>query len=361
VVESFSTTTPSLRENIFGVWQPRYAERGLATFPVRIAGHDKIPMNRGYHRTGLRGSAELTKKFGDALALGITLNQRRMIVDLDTNNESALADVLARYGDTPLIALTASKGGFHCYYGENTGAWRHYKQSRRAIRPEVGKPVDYLGAGFAVLPPSVTATGRYEFIRGGLDDLQRLPPFGGVVPPPLQRDAKGDTARQGLEPRQNISEGGRNNALFLACMSRAHTCSHFDALLAFARDINASYRPPLDDAEVVKTVSSAWRYEQTGKNHCWQHVVQFAVEDVIALLNDNQDAFLLLAFLHAHNGRRAQFMIANGLTEVLGWSIERLRAARKRLIELRYIEQIRKASDRKAALYQWSSIVARLT
>jgi hypothetical protein len=124
------------RLDIFGQWQAEYAGRGLATFPVQIVGKDKIPMTRGYHRTGLRGSTELTRRFGSAKALGITLNQYRMIVDLDTTNESILAEVLAEHGDTPLIARTASKGGFHCYYGTNEGAWRHYSRSRRVIHLE---------------------------------------------------------------------------------------------------------------------------------------------------------------------------------------------------------------------------------
>src|SRR5262249_43508726 len=117
--------------------------------------------------------------FRNQLAL---LGRRFMLVDVDTKSESILADGLAERGNTPLIARTASKGGFHSYYGHNEGAWRHYGTKRRAIRPELNSPIDYLGTGFAVVPPSLTPKG-HEFIRGNLDDLNRLPPFQGIVPP----------------------------------------------------------------------------------------------------------------------------------------------------------------------------------
>jgi hypothetical protein len=64
------------------------------------------PMNQGYQRTGLRGSAELGKKFTDAQALGMLLGARNKIelVDVDTKDERALADALSTYGDTPIIS-----------------------------------------------------------------------------------------------------------------------------------------------------------------------------------------------------------------------------------------------------------------
>jgi bifunctional DNA primase/polymerase-like protein len=342
------TTPSSLSQDIFGQWQAEYADRGLATFPVQIVGKDKIPMTRGYHRTGLRGSTELTRRFGSAKALGITLNRYRMIVDVDTTNESVLADVLAERGDTPLVARTASKGGYHVYYGKNEGAWTHYRNARRAIRPQAEKPVDYLGAGFAVVPPSITASGRYEFIRGNLDDLDRLPPFRGLVPPPLRQDVKESV----VEEAPKVSAGTRNRELWRTCMRRAHVCANLDELLAFARAVNAYYQPPMEDAEVMDIAKNAWRYTERGQNRFGQHGAYFPIEEVSALLHD-QDAFTLLAFLRAHNGPWAQFMIANSLHERLEWPRKRLAAARRRLLDGGYIEQIRTASQHRPALFQW--------
>jgi hypothetical protein len=343
-----SITAPSsLSQDIFGSWQSEYAERGLATFPVRIVGKDKIPMTRGYHHAGLRGSAELTRKFGNANALGIALNRYRMIVDVDTTSEGVLADVLAERGKTPVIARTASKGGFHVYYGENEGAWKHYRSGRRSIKPEPGKPLDYLGAGFAVVPPSLTATGRYEFIEGGLDDMGNLPPFRGIVPPLQGAAVNSET------PSAPISAGERNSALFRACMKRAHSCASLDELLGFARDVNVYYSPPLEESEVMKVAKSAWDYTERGENWFGQHGAYFPFEEVATLLHD-QDAFLLLAFLRAHNGPWAQFLISNGLAEPLGWHRKRLAAARQRLLNLGYVEQIRRASPHVPALFQWA-------
>jgi Bifunctional DNA primase/polymerase, N-terminal len=346
------TAGSSLSRDIFGTWQGEYAERGLATFPVRIDGHDKVPMTRGYHRTGLRHSTDLAQKFGNASALGIALNQHRMIVDVDTTSGSVLADVLAERGDSPLIARTASKGGYHVYYGRNDGAWAHYRTARRAIRPQAERPIDYLGTGFAVVPPSLTATGRYEFIRGTLDDIGRLPPFPGVVPP-LQRETRTGPAEAAAEVAANVSEGARNNKLWRACMKRAHSCNGLDELLAFARDLNAYYRPPMEDNEVMQIAKNAWGYTERGQNRFGQHGAYFRVEEFASFLHD-QDAFFLLAFLRVHNGPAAQFWVSNGLSENLGWRVKRLAAARQRLIELGRIEQIRRPSRHTPALFQWA-------
>jgi hypothetical protein len=45
----------------FAEWQPRYAEVGVATFPVR----GKIPAIKGYQALGLSGSRKLVHRFGE--------------------------------------------------------------------------------------------------------------------------------------------------------------------------------------------------------------------------------------------------------------------------------------------------------
>jgi hypothetical protein len=341
------TTPSSLAGNIFGQWQSDYAERGLPTFPVEIDGTNKVPMTRGYQRVGIPGSTELAKRYGHAGAMGLTLNSSLMVVDVDTKSENALADVLARYGNTPLIARTASKGGYHAYYGNNSGAWRYHK-GRRIIRPEPEKPVDYLGAGFAVVPPSLAPKGRYEFICGSLDDLNHLPPLKGQVPP-LQPETKEDPANEDI-PR--ISIGARDNKLWRDCMKRAKLCENFDQLLEFARVINSYYLPPMDASQVTKIAKSAWGYTETGRNRFGQHGIYLTKNEFTSMIHE-QDALLLLQFLRLENGPTSQFMVANGLTDTLRWSLRRLQSARQKLLELKEIEQIRKPSEGKSALFQW--------
>src|SRR5262249_25727048 len=81
---------------LFAEWQPRYAERGIPTFPVR----EKRPAIRGYLKLGSATSARLAKKFPDADAIGFTLGKRSKItvLDVDTPDETVLADALNQYG-----------------------------------------------------------------------------------------------------------------------------------------------------------------------------------------------------------------------------------------------------------------------
>ena len=84
------------------------------------------------------------------------------ILDVDSTNERILAAALDRHGHTPVIARSGS-GKYHGYYRHNG--------ERRLIRPESDKPIDILGSGLAVAPPSRGSKGCYEFIQGGLDDI----------------------------------------------------------------------------------------------------------------------------------------------------------------------------------------------
>jgi bifunctional DNA primase/polymerase-like protein/primase-like protein len=347
----------SLAQDIFGVWQPEYAARGLATFPVRVVDGNKVPMTRGYHRTGLRGSTELAQRFGNANAIGIMLNRDRMIVDVDTTSESVLADVLAERGETPLIARTASKGGFHCYYGANKFAWVNYKTARRAIRPKADVPIDYLGTGFVVVPPSLTAAGRYEFIRGNLDDIARLPPFRGVVPAPW-RDDTAETLPTDHGLRGMREHDGRNQTLFMAIgpiarkIHQAHGSR--EQLLEYARKLNAECENPMEDREVSRIVDSIWRMEMEGRNIIGLSTMFCLSEEHLSL---EADTLKLLAFLRAHQGPHATFMCANGLAHRPEFDCDPKRIARARstLIELGHLVPVRAAGRGQAALYRWGS------
>jgi hypothetical protein len=102
---------------IFSEWQPRYAEHGIATFPIRIEGGRKVPMTTNYQRVGLRASSELAQKFKHANAFGCVLGERSkiMLVDVDTKDSRAVDACESQHGETPIITQTATKGGFHCW------------------------------------------------------------------------------------------------------------------------------------------------------------------------------------------------------------------------------------------------------
>jgi hypothetical protein len=318
----------------FALWQPLYAQYGIATFPV---GEDKRPAVRGYPRVGLRASHELASKFADAQALGFMCGSRNKVtvLDIDTPDERVLADAIGRHGATPLIVRTAS-GKWHAYY-------RHGGE-RRHIRPWQGLPIDVLGqGGFVIAPPSIAHGGQYQFIEGSLDKINQLPVMRGLV-----------------EDRSSakVEEGRRNDTLFRHCMGQAHHCDDLDALLDVARTFNQHCNPPMSDAEVIKTARSAWRYQVGGRNRVGQHGAWFPTAEVDRMIQ-HPDALILLMFLRAHEGPWATFMVANGLADTFRWTRKRLAAARDGLLALGYVKRVRQAGYRSAALYKWSPPTAK--
>ena len=178
-----------MTEGIFSKWQPHYAEKRIATFPV---GHHKKPQIKRWNQLGLGGSTRLARRFTQANAIGFQVGPRSQItvLDVDTDNEGILADALREHGETPFVVRTG--GGYHAYY--------RYSGEHRRVRPYENKPIDVLGGGYVVAPPSLSAKGQYEIIAGTLDDLRNLPPIHAVL----------DRLRTGTR----IEEGKRNNTIF---------------------------------------------------------------------------------------------------------------------------------------------------
>jgi hypothetical protein len=325
---------------VFGIWQPRYAAHGIATFPVRISDH-KVPAIRGWQRIGLRGSAELALTMADADALGFCPGKRSRltVLDVDSSDERILAEALDRHGPTPIVVRSGSG---------NYQAWYRWGGEKRLVRPETGKPIDILGAGFVVAPPSKGIKSNYEFIEGGLDDLVPLPHLHNT---PSNTDAQSHLAAQ--TPTRGISEGARNKSLYEHCMRQAHHCDDLDAPLDVARTCNASFLPPLTDEEVVKIANSAWGYTQRGENRFGQPGVYFSAEEANRLITSDRDQFVLLAFLRANNGPESTFMVANGLAKKLGWGRKRF-AAKRRGLERTHIKMVtRPSATNGPARYRW--------
>jgi Bifunctional DNA primase/polymerase, N-terminal len=156
--------------SIFKQWQPQYAARGIATFPVR---ETKTPAIKGWQNVGLKASAILAnKKSADALGYVTGRRSNVTVLDIDTPDERVAADAIQQHGQPAIITRTAS-GKFHHLY--------RYNGERRRIRPWSELPIDLLGDnGYVLAPPSKLAKGSYEIIHGHLDDLDRLKPMVGV-------------------------------------------------------------------------------------------------------------------------------------------------------------------------------------
>jgi Bifunctional DNA primase/polymerase, N-terminal len=316
---------------VFAEWQPRYAEHGVATFPV---GPDKKPRTRGYLRTGLRGSRKLAEKY-DADALGFGLGERSglTILDVDTRDESVLDQVQEQFGQSSIIVRTP--GGYH--------AWYRHRGERRHVRPYPGKPIDILGDGFIVAPPSQIAKGEYEFLKGTLDDLENLPSLSGFL----------DGHRW-----KHMREGdGRYVEMRQACQREArYVDSHAD-LVDWALTRNLNFMEPLSDMEVMRAVEWAWTVQTEGRN--WANNQQITIEAALlrTLFADGlHDAVLLLTDLRFHHWGHKSFALATkAMAARYGWGLSRFWEARDALIQLGVIEPLQEATHNKPGIYGWGT------
>ena len=144
---------------VFADWQPLYAEHGIATFPVE----NKIPREK-LAEVGLDGSSQLALKFPDADAFGFQCGARNRItlIDIDSDGENVVAEAIKLFGESPILWRT---GGGHFAM-----PFRHNGELRR-IRALADLPIDVLGSGYAVAPPSKGSKQRYEFLQGTLADF----------------------------------------------------------------------------------------------------------------------------------------------------------------------------------------------
>ena len=325
-----------MEANNFLDWQADYAAHGIATFPV---GPDKKPMVKHYGRFGLVGSAKIADRFGDAGAIGFMCGKRSgvTVLDVDTKDERILADAVGRHGKTPIIACSGS-GNFQ--------AWYRHAGERRLIRPRRDVPIDILGAGFVVGPPSRVYRGQYQFIQGSLDDLASLPTLLDVPSViPAEVPADWGTMRKG---------DGRNDALFRLLGRAAHRCDDFEQLLDYAKTKNEQLGEPMEDARVVSTAKSIWKMTCEGRNRFGQHGAYVPLNLSRALAR-TPDAYTLYGVLKAENGPDSIFPIANGMAgTAIGLRRYRLANARKTIIGLGVVEQVCPQTRHRPALYRWA-------
>ncbi|WP_265570856.1 bifunctional DNA primase/polymerase [Sphingomicrobium nitratireducens] len=322
---------------LFSEWQPRYAERGIATFPVR----DKRPAVKGYLKVGANASRDFAAKFSNEDAFGFACERNGIaVLDVDTPDERILADALSEYGPTPIIVRSGSG---------NWQAWYRRTNEGRSIRPSPDKPIDILGGGFVVAPPSRSAKGAYRFEQGSLDDLADLPPMQAVSALPVATPFSGE----------RIRTGQRNQELWRRCMTLAAGCSDFDELMKEAHTMNAALcYERLPDLEVMRVAASAWSLETTGQN--WFGRGRRVVIDhteVDNLMANFPDAFMLLTILRRRHYAHPTFMAPNGMASEMpggGWTRKRLAAARNQLVDIgELIEERPACSHHGAAIYSF--------
>jgi hypothetical protein len=102
--------------------------------------------------------------------------------------------------------------------------------------------------------------------------------------------------------------------------------------------------------EVNKVVDSVWRITCEGRN--W---IGFRdkLKRELSSLRDQPDAYYLLHHLRATTAGSAEFWIANGLADHFGWSRKRFAEARQCLVELGFVQQIKRPWPGHPAVYVW--------
>ena len=322
---------------IFAAAQPQYAALRIATFPFDATEEVKHgPMVLHYNRMGLRASRQIALRFPDAPGLAAMAGARNRftVVDIDERGavgERLLADVQRRFGNAKVVTRTGS-GGFHCYY-------RHNGEGRK-IRPDPRKPVDLIGGGPIVLPPTRGYRGNYEIIHGRVEDLAALE---------RMRLKPGPGAHSITLDPTSIRVGERDQKFWPYIKRYAHQAKSFLELQDHAREINNMMPMPLSDAEVIAKCRYWWDKTERGENK-WG-VGQFTTVDhalIDHLMMRDPDAFTLLMFLRRHHWGR-DFYLANETCDLMpggGWPRKRFAGARSRLIERGYLFVVKPATIR---------------
>jgi Bifunctional DNA primase/polymerase, N-terminal/Primase C terminal 1 (PriCT-1) len=275
-----------------------YAAAGIVPLPI----DGKRPLVKHPDRFRRRAALQIAAKpqFANA-ALGFWCGHfnRLTVVDIDSPTDAELQYALTTYGDSPVIVRTAS-GKHH--------AWYRHDGERRSIRPDKSHPIDILGGGICVAPPSVRSSGgKYSFLRGGLTDLANLPKIRSgalpVNPKGVQESSFLNAAP--ISDAATIDNGQRNDRLFKLVCALAHQAETQDALLQQSREANAALcNPPLSDAEVQGRVRSAWRYKTTDRLMArGTHTTVIPSTSLERLLRAGEiDAWALLGLLRKAHG-----------------------------------------------------------
>ena len=244
-----------------------YAEHGFAVFPVKRS--DKSPLT--LH--GLKDAStdpdtirmwwKVHPDANVAIATG-RASGNTFVIDVDIKPGEG------KHGDESLLAWQAQRGDFPNTAVAVTGSgglhyWFRYKGIEHFRNTVDALPgVDIRGDGaYVVVPPSVYADGslyRWENNVSVCDD--EVADANLSVLGLLAQNRKEERTEQA--PRNSVKDvqkGSRNSTIYkYACAQRGQDVPYEVALEA-ARMLNSGWSEPLPDAELVKTVTSAFKYE----------------------------------------------------------------------------------------------------
>lgn len=306
---------------IYDRHMPAYADAGLPVFPVNTRA--KRPAVRGWQNADprrARGWAK-TPRLADCDGIGIVMGRPSGIteIDVDAAGEAWLSLALDRFGQTPVVIRTASGKGKLWY--------RHNGEPRRTPLIK-GIPIDLLGDGFSVAPPSwrEDLAANYTFIRGGLDDLACLP----IIPAHALSDGFSRAA-------EGVLMGERNSSLWRYCMTQARACDDVEALIDVAVTWSDAFPDPLGHPEAERCARSAWQYQITGRNYLGLKKPQLNEGDrIMDALIDEPEAFTLYQMFRRWHSNRPMFAISPRAMSAAGsppWHFSRIARARDVLVD----------------------------
>jgi Bifunctional DNA primase/polymerase, N-terminal len=318
---------------------PAWAAAGIVPLPVYPDGKKTmVKQPEAFGRPAAMGLAAKPRYAAANLGFMCGNHNHLTVVDIDSPSDAELEHALTTYGDSPIIVSTPS-GGRHVYYAHN--------DEPRGVRLDKRHPIDMLGGGLCVAPPSIRPSGTsYAWLRGGLADIANgnLPKIrGGAV------QKTRDIERLPVGPRVPI--GQRNVQLFRYCNSVVGCCDDLDQLIDAARTWSDSKcAEPLPDAEIVATAYKVFKF-QGGRKRVMQNIVE---APFYSALIANLPALALYSYLSAENGPAAQFMVADGLGPARGWPRRFVPEARKALLGMGAIKCVRYPRKGVPALYRWN-------
>jgi hypothetical protein len=173
------------------------------------------------------------------------------VVDLDSQR----AIDFARDQKFPKTPIVKSSKGAHLYYKYLPGT-RNFQK-----RDELSDIDLRSDGGYIVAPPSIHPSGTpYRWDQGhGLDDLDFAP-----LPKIFLKNI--ESPKQSVNDLRNgVQKGNRNNSLARLVGSWIAKGGSYDACLAMAHAWNRNNRPPLNDAEVERTVKSIFTTHEREK------------------------------------------------------------------------------------------------
>ncbi len=234
----------------------RYARRGRAIFPLRPAG--KTPLTAHGLNDATVDPAQITtwwRKWPDA-NIGLVTGVRNSfwVLDIDgMDGESSLRKLEAAHGALPqTVEVITGGGGRHLYF--------KYPPQGKILNSagRLGACLDIRGnGGYVVAPPSIHETGRrYEFSVDSHDQLLDAPAW--LISLLRQPETHGKPSNiEGRSFVKEVVKGNRNDALARLAGKLLRDGVNPVLALELCQAWNeARCKPPLEQAEVMRTVNS---------------------------------------------------------------------------------------------------------